>query len=103
VTLITEAIVPLNLEDILKLGELARLEIDAAETADLQAKLTDIVAFVDQLKGAATGEVEPMAHPLERTQRLRVDQVTETDEHERLQQNAPLVERDLYLVPKVID
>jgi aspartyl-tRNA(Asn)/glutamyl-tRNA(Gln) amidotransferase subunit C len=95
--------VSLNLKDILKLGELARLEIDAAETADLTAKLSGIVAFVDQLKGAPTAAVAPMAHPLDRTQRLRVDQVTETDQHELLQQNAPLVGRDLYLVPKVIE
>jgi aspartyl-tRNA(Asn)/glutamyl-tRNA(Gln) amidotransferase subunit C len=44
-----------------------------------------------------------MAHPLERAQRLRDDRVTEADRHELYQRNAPLVERDLYLVPKVLD
>jgi aspartyl-tRNA(Asn)/glutamyl-tRNA(Gln) amidotransferase subunit C len=44
-----------------------------------------------------------MAHPLDRTQRLRVDEVTETDQHELFQQNAPRVEAGLYLVPKVIE
>ena len=34
---------------------------------------------------------------------LRKDEVTESDEHEHHQKNAPLVERDLYLVPKVIE
>ena len=31
------------------------------------------------------------------------DRVTEADRHELYQRNAPLVERDLYLVPKVLD
>jgi aspartyl-tRNA(Asn)/glutamyl-tRNA(Gln) amidotransferase subunit C len=44
-----------------------------------------------------------MAHPLDRAQRLRADAVTEVDQHELYQRNAPLVERDLYLVPKVIE
>ena len=59
--------------------------------------------MVDQLQAVDTKGVEPMAHPLERAQRLRDDHVTETDRHELYQRNAPHVERDLYLVPKVIE
>ena len=44
-----------------------------------------------------------MAHPLDRPQRLRDDCVTEPDRHALYQRNAALVERDLYLVPKVIE
>lgn len=93
----------LQLEDINKLGELARLKIEPDEVDDLVEKLTSILAFVDQLQAADTSSVEPMAHPLNRTQRLRPDEVTESDQHELYQQNAALVERDLYLVPKVIE
>jgi aspartyl-tRNA(Asn)/glutamyl-tRNA(Gln) amidotransferase subunit C len=95
--------VSLDLEQIQKLGELARLEIDPAQVDDLSAKLSEIVTLVDQLKAADTAAVEPMAHPLDRTQRLREDTVTEVDEHALYQRNAPLVERDLYLVPRVIE
>ena len=95
--------VPLSREDVEKLCLLARLEITPAEMADVAAKLSDIVALVDQLQAADTTGVVPMAHPLDRAQRLRMDEVTETDQHERYQQNAPAVERDLYLVPKVIE
>ena len=90
-------------EEIQKLCELARLEIDPAETDDLTSKLSDIVAFVAQLQATDTSSVEPMAHPLDQNQRLREDKVTETDQHELFQQNAASVERDLYLVPKVIE
>ena len=93
----------LQLEDIKKLGDLARLRIEPDEVDDLIEKLTSILAFVDQLQMADTSSVEPMAHPLDRTQRLRPDEVTESDQHELYQQNAPQVEGDLYLVPKVIE
>jgi aspartyl-tRNA(Asn)/glutamyl-tRNA(Gln) amidotransferase subunit C len=95
--------VSLNREDIEKLCSLARLKVTTDEMADLQAKLSDIVRLVDQLQAVDTSGVIPMAHPLDREQRLREDRVTETDDHERIQQNAPLVERALYLVPKVIE
>jgi len=95
--------VALKLEDISKLGELARLRIEPAEVDDLAAKLSSILAFVDQLKEADTGDVLPMAHPLDQNQRLRPDEVTESDRHELYQRNAQRVERGLYLVPKVIE
>ena len=90
-------------EDIDRLCRLARLEITAAEIPDVAAKLSSIVAMVDQLQACDTTGVTPMAQPLERGERLRADVVTESDRHELYQRNAPLVERDLYLVPKVIE
>jgi len=95
--------VSLHPEDIQKLGELARLRIEPDDIDDLLAKLSNILAFVDQLQAADTGSVEPMAHPLDRTQRLRPDRVSETDRHALYQQNAGRVEQGLYLVPKVIE
>ena len=95
--------VALELEDIEKLGKLARLRIEPAEVDDLREKLASILAFVDQLQAADTASVEPMAHPLDQAQRLRPDVVTEQDQHELYQRNAPRVERGLYLVPKVLD
>lgn len=93
----------LTREDIDKLCELARLEVTSTETADVATKLSDIVAFVGELQTVHTADVVPMAHPLDRPQRLRDDVVTERDEHELYQRNAPAVERDLYLVPRVIE
>jgi aspartyl-tRNA(Asn)/glutamyl-tRNA(Gln) amidotransferase subunit C len=90
-------------DDIERLCRLARVEITPAEIADVSAKLSSIFAMVDQLQAVDTKGVVPMAHPLDRPQRLREDRVTETDRHELYQRNAPAVERDLYLVPKVIE
>ena len=93
----------LTREDVQKLFVLARLEITPDEMADVLAKLSDIVGLVSQLEAEDTTDVVPMAHPLDQTQKLRSDQITETDEHQLYQKNAPLVEKDLYLVPKVIE
>ena len=82
---------------------LAMLRLTDDEFADTQDKLSRIVDFVDQLSAAPTDKVVPMAHTLNQAQRLRPDQVTEVNERERMQKNAPSVADGLYLVPKVLE
>jgi aspartyl-tRNA(Asn)/glutamyl-tRNA(Gln) amidotransferase subunit C len=82
---------------------LARLRLADDEFAQTVDKLSRIVDFVDQLSAAPTDEVVPMAHPLNQVQRLRPDQVTETDNRDEVQKNASSVSDGLYLVPKVIE
>ena len=81
----------------------ARLRVADDEIADTVDKLSRIVDFVDQLSQADTADVVPMAHPLDAAQRLRADVVTEPDERDEIQKNAPAVSGGLYLVPKVIE
>lgn len=95
--------VSLSKDQVQHIATLARLELAADETADVVDKLSRIVDFVDQLQAAATDEVLPMAHPLNQAQRLRADVVTEADDRDRIQANAPAVQDGLYLVPKVIE
>jgi aspartyl/glutamyl-tRNA(Asn/Gln) amidotransferase C subunit len=49
--------VALKLEDINKLGELARLRIEPEAVDDLVEKLTRILAFVDQLQATDMTQV----------------------------------------------
>ena len=93
----------LSREQITRIALLARLELSAAETADMGEKLNDILAMVDQMSAVDTSNVEPMSHPQEVMQRLREDAVTEPDQRELFQSIAPAVEDGLYLVPKVIE
>jgi aspartyl-tRNA(Asn)/glutamyl-tRNA(Gln) amidotransferase subunit C len=44
-----------------------------------------------------------MAHPVDMSQRLRADAVTETNERDRYQANAPEVSDGLYVVPRVVE
>lgn len=92
-----------NRADIEKLGELARLEISEATIDEVTSRLSNVLNLVDQLQAADTDGIAPMAHPLDALQRLRADQVTESDQRALFQSIAPATEDGLYLVPKVID
>ena len=93
----------LKTEDIEKIAHLARLEISEQEVPRYVDDLSGIIDFVEQLSACDTTNVGPMAHPLDTFQRLRPDEVTESDQRERFQAIAPQVDNGLYLVPQVIE
>ena len=93
----------LSLDQIRRIGDLARLELSDTELAAMQHELNGILALVDQMSAVDTEGVEPMSHPQAAMQRLREDEVSETDKREAFQAIAPQVEDGLYLVPKVIE
>lgn len=93
----------LNTEQLQQVARLARLELRSDHVASYARQLSDILTLVGQLSASDTAGVEPMAHPLGMTQRLREDVVSETDQRERFQALAPAVEAGLYLVPKVLE
>ena len=93
----------LDKEQVQQIAVLARLKLADDEFAETVDKLSRIVDFVDQLSQADTADVVPMAHPLDVAQRLRPDAVTEADDRDHIQENAPSTEGGHYLVPKVIE
>ncbi len=93
----------LDLDDIDKIAHLARLAISPEQRARYATDLSAILDLVAQMNAVETTGVEPMAHPLQMTQRLRPDIPSEPDQRARFQAIAPLTESGLYLVPKVID
>jgi aspartyl-tRNA(Asn)/glutamyl-tRNA(Gln) amidotransferase subunit C len=93
----------LDTEAVRNIAHLARLGVEESENERYARNLSDILSFVEQLNAVDTRGVEPMAHPLDTSQRLRADEVSETDQHQRFQRIAPKVEAGLYLVPKVIE
>ena len=94
---------PLTRDQVQHIATLARLKLADAELDDVVDKLSRIVDFVDQLQQVPTDDVVPMAHPLDQVQRLRPDVVTETNERDAFQANAPAIQDGFYLVPKVIE
>ena len=94
----------LTRHDVENIAHLARLAISEEQLPVYVDSLSKIFTFVAQLNAADTAAVEPMAHPLAgQVQRLRPDEVLDTDKHAKYQRNAPRVEAELYLVPKVIE
>lgn len=90
-------------DEVAKIAHLARLAVTPDDAAALGRDLSNILDLVAQMDAVDTSGVEPMAHPLEMTQRLREDRVSEDNQRDRYQANAPAVERGLFLVPKVIE
>ncbi|HEY9547471.1 MAG TPA: Asp-tRNA(Asn)/Glu-tRNA(Gln) amidotransferase subunit GatC [Solimonas sp.] len=93
----------LSPENIKQVAHLARLELSADQVGPYAEQLSNIMQLVDQLSGARTEGVTPMAHPLAMHQRLRPDAVTEPNRREAFQAIAPEVDEGVYLVPKVIE
>lgn len=90
-------------EEIDKVALLARLKVDEQAREKLTSSITDILDMVDRMQEVNTDGITPMAHPLDTVQRLRADEVSETNKREKLQENAPLAEQGLFLVPRVIE
>ena len=89
--------------EIEKIAELARIRISDEEIGQVTQRITEILQMVDQLQAVDTHDLEPMANPLDATQRLRPDEVTQSNRRDAFQAIAPAVENGLYLVPKVIE
>lgn len=90
-------------DEVQKIGRLARLLIGAEEAVETARTLSDVLQLVRELEGADLESVKPLSHPLEITQRLRDDRISEGDCRDAIQTGAPRVADGLYLVPKVIE
>ncbi len=93
----------LSHDEVKRIARLARIAVSESELEAVQAQLNRVLGLIDQMQAVDAKGIEPMAHALDLVQRLRVDDVTETDRHEQFQAAAPAIERGLYLVPKVIE
>ena len=93
----------LERSDVEKIAHLARLGLNDADIPQTTTTLNNILGLIDAMQAVDTIGIEPLAHPLEATQRLRADVVTESNHREAYQAIAPAVENGLYLVPKVIE
>ncbi|MGL4316446.1 MAG: Asp-tRNA(Asn)/Glu-tRNA(Gln) amidotransferase subunit GatC [Pseudomonas sp.] len=93
----------LERSDVEKIAHLARLGLNEADIPRTTETLNNILGLIDAMQAVDTNGIEPLAHPLEATQRLRADQVTEQNQREAYQAIAPAVQDGLYLVPKVIE
>ena len=82
---------------------LSRLKIDGEKEEKIVTDLSNIIEFVDQLNDADTSNVEPLANPLEKTAKTRVDEVTAKNLKKELLQVAPSSNENYFLVPRVVE
>lgn len=90
-------------DDVKSIAHLARLDIDEKNIEGYASSLSSILGLVEQMNEVDTSNVQPMAHPMDVSQRLRADEVLEEDQRDTFQKIAPKTEDGLYLVPQVIE
>jgi len=93
----------LNKEQVKEIAQLAKLSINESEIEQSTIELNNILSLMAELAEIETDQVEPMAHPLEMSQRLREDVVSEADLSEEFQAIAPKTGKRHFLVPTVIE
>jgi aspartyl-tRNA(Asn)/glutamyl-tRNA(Gln) amidotransferase subunit C len=93
----------LKSDDVRSIAHLARLYIEEDKIDDYVEDLSSILALVDEMYQVDSHEVKPLSNPLDASQRLRADEVTEGNQRDKFQQIAPDVAAGLYRVPRVIE
>lgn len=63
----------IDVEEISRLGKLARVEVTGEQATRFAASLTSILAYIDEVLGFETGDIAPMSHTNSSTNVLRDD------------------------------
>lgn len=93
----------LSVNDVRHIADLAYIEISEEEAKAMLTQLSGIFNLIETMQSVDTSTVKPMFHAQSVVQRLREDEIIETDQRELCQSIAPQVEAGLYLVPQVIE
>jgi aspartyl-tRNA(Asn)/glutamyl-tRNA(Gln) amidotransferase subunit C len=93
----------LKSDDVRSIAHLARLHIDEDTVDHYVDELSSILALVDQMNQVDSQGITPLSNPLDASQRLRPDEVTESDHRDKFQEIAPDVAEGLYRVPRVVE
>ena len=90
-------------DTIIKIADLAKIEIKQDQINDIVSSLEKILKLVDEMNSINTDNVKPMAHPLNLKQELRKDKVLEINNRDLFQKDNKYTDNGYYKVPKIID
>jgi aspartyl-tRNA(Asn)/glutamyl-tRNA(Gln) amidotransferase subunit C len=97
----------ISLEDVLRVAELAYLDLSADELEKYRAQVDEILEYIGKLNELDTTDVEPMAQVLTSDQSadatVREDLVVPCAVAEEVLHHAPDAEPPYFRVPKVIE
>jgi aspartyl-tRNA(Asn)/glutamyl-tRNA(Gln) amidotransferase subunit C len=86
-----------------RIAHLARVAVADDEVEHLRGEINAILAFVEQLSEVNVEGVEPMTSVTPMAMKKRPDVVTDGNNAEAVLKNAPVTERNYFLVPKVVE
>jgi aspartyl-tRNA(Asn)/glutamyl-tRNA(Gln) amidotransferase subunit C len=93
----------ISVEQVRHVARLARLELSAADEIALQANLSEILQYIDQLNRLDTSAVAPTAQVGETGTPMRDDVVANQPDPEAMLANAPARAGNLFKVPRIIE
>ena len=85
-----------------RIARLARIRIEDGEIETYRGELNTILGFVEQLNEVDVTGVEPMTSVTPMAMKKRIDEVTDGDKADDVVANAPVTDRNFFLVPKVV-
>ena len=91
----------MNKKTIVKIADLAKIQIKDEQITEIATSLEKILRLVDEMNSIDTKDIEPMSHPLNLKQELRKDEVTEVNDREVFQKNSNHINDGYYKVPKI--
>ncbi|MDA7934812.1 Asp-tRNA(Asn)/Glu-tRNA(Gln) amidotransferase subunit GatC [bacterium] len=89
--------------DVRYVANLARINLSDEEVARYSSQLEDIVGYIEKLGEVDVEGVEPSAHPIEMSNRVRKDEPVPSLPAEGFLQNTPDQSNGQLRVPKVVD
>ena len=90
-------------ETIEYVGILAKLELSGEEKEQAKADMGRMLDYIDKLNELDTEGVEPMSHLFPVTNVFREDEVTNTDNRDKILKNAPGEEEGMFKVPRTVE
>lgn len=94
---------PITVEEVRHIAQLARLALSAEEEARFAEQLSDVLDYADRLKAVDTSAIPPTATVLPLTAPLRPDQARPCPPQQLLLSNAPDQQDGWFRAPRVLD
>ena len=92
-----------DLETVRRIARLARIAVTDDDVPHLQGELNAILSFVEQLNEVDVRGIEPMTSVTPMAMKKRQDGVTDGGYPELVVRNAPAIDDNFFLVPKVVE
>ncbi|MEL6468119.1 MAG: Asp-tRNA(Asn)/Glu-tRNA(Gln) amidotransferase subunit GatC [Cyanobacteria bacterium J06623_4] len=92
----------IDIEQVRKVANLARLELNEAEEAQFTEQLNGILEYVQQLNELDTEDVPPTTRAIEVSNITRPDRLEVFTDREAILDSAPEREEDFFKVPKIL-
>ena len=86
-----------------RIATLARIHVEDAEVATLQAELNGILGWIEQLNEVNVEGIEPLTGATQMALKMREAVVTDGGYPDKILANAPQRAGDFFAVPKVVE